>query len=103
MEEKLTRLNKFLSETGFCSRREADKLIEQGRVTINGIVPEMGTKVSPDDEVRVEGKLIREKTEKPVYLAFNKPVGIECTTNLEVRDNIVDYINYYDSIKIKYP
>jgi 23S rRNA pseudouridine2604 synthase len=94
MEEKLTRLNKFLSETGFCSRREADKLIEQGRVTINGIVPEMGTKVSPDDEVRVEGKLIREKTEKPVYLAFNKPVGIECTTNLEVRDNIVDYINY---------
>ena len=94
MEEKLTRLNKFLSETGFCSRREADKLIEQGRVTINGIVPEMGTKVAPDDEVRVEGKLIREKNEKPVYLAFNKPVGIECTTNLEVRDNIVDYINY---------
>ena len=94
MEEKLTRLNKFLSETGFCSRREADKLIEQGRVTINGIVPEMGTKVSPDDEVRVEGKLIREKNEKPIYLAFNKPVGIECTTNLDVRDNIVDYINY---------
>lgn len=94
MEEELKRLNKFISETGYCSRREADKLIEEGRVTINGIVPEMGTKVSPDDEVRVDGKLIREKTGKHVYLAFNKPVGIECTTNQEVRNNIVDYINY---------
>ena len=94
MEINLTRINKFLSESGFCSRREADKLLEEGRITINGIVPEMGTKVSPDDEVRVDGKLVREKTEKPVYLAFNKPVGIECTTNQNVRDNIVDYINY---------
>jgi len=94
MEENLKRLNKFIGETGFCSRREADKIIEEGRVTINGIVPELGTKVSPDDEVRIDGKLIREKNVKPVYLAFNKPVGIECTTNLEVRNNIVDYINY---------
>ena len=94
MEENRTRINKFLSETGFCSRREADKLIEQERVTINGLVPEMGTKVGQHDEVRVDGKLIRENREKPIYLAFNKPVGIECTTNLEVRDNIVDYINY---------
>ncbi|WP_300569702.1 23S rRNA pseudouridine(2604) synthase RluF [Flavobacterium sp.] len=94
MEENLTRINKFLSETGFCSRREADKLLDEGRITINGVVPEMGTKVSPNDEVRVDGKLIREKTEKPVYLAFHKPVGIECTTNLDVRNNIVDYINY---------
>jgi 23S rRNA pseudouridine2604 synthase len=94
MEENLKRLNKFIGETGFCSRREADKIIEEGRVTINGVVPELGTKVSPDDEVRIDGKLIREKREKPIYLAFNKPVGIECTTNLEVRDNIVDYINY---------
>jgi 23S rRNA pseudouridine2604 synthase len=94
MEENLKRLNKFIGETGFCSRREADKIIEEGRVTINGVVPELGTKVSPDDEVRIDGKLIREKREKPVYLAFNKPVGIECTTNLEVRNNIVDYINY---------
>ncbi len=98
MEEKLTRLNKFLSETGFCSRREADKLIENGRVTINGIVPEMGTKVTSNDEVRVDGKLIREKTEKPIYLAFNKPPGIECTTNLDVRDNIIDFINYSQRI-----
>lgn len=98
MEENLTRINKFLSETGFCSRREADKLIEQGRVTINGIVPEMGTKISPNDEVRVNGKLVREKREKRIYLAFHKPPGIECTTNLEVRDNIVDYINYPERI-----
>ena len=94
MELNQTRINKFLSESGFCSRREADKLLEDGRITINGIVPEMGTKVSSDDEVRVDGKLIREKTEKPIYLAFYKPVGIECTTNQNVRDNIVDYINY---------
>jgi 23S rRNA pseudouridine2604 synthase len=94
MEENLKRLNKFIGETGYCSRREADKLIEEGRVTINGAVPEMGTKVSPDDEVRIDGKLIIEKHDKLVYLAFNKPVGIECTTNLEVRNNIVDYINY---------
>lgn len=94
MEENLKRLNKFIGETGYCSRREADKLIEEGRVTINGIVPEMGTKVTPDDEVRIDGKLIREKNEKLVYLAFNKPVGIECTTNLDVPENIVDFINY---------
>lgn len=94
MEDNLKRLNKFIGETGYCSRREADKLIEDGRVTINGIVPEMGTKVSPSDEVRIDGKLIVEQREKPVYLAFNKPVGIECTTNLDVRNNIVDYINY---------
>ncbi|MBF6639884.1 23S rRNA pseudouridine(2604) synthase RluF [Flavobacterium sp. J49] len=94
MEVNQTRINKFLSESGFCSRREADKLLEQGRITINGKVPELGTKVSAEDEIRVDGKLIREKTEKPIYLAFYKPVGIECTTNQNVRDNIVDYINY---------
>ncbi|MEY3499132.1 MAG: rRNA pseudouridine synthase, partial [Bacteroidota bacterium] len=94
MEENLKRLNKFIGETGYCSRREADKLIDEGRVTINGVIPELGTKVSNSDEVRIDGKLIREQHEKPVYLAFNKPVGIECTTNLDVRNNIVDYINY---------
>ncbi|WP_396145383.1 23S rRNA pseudouridine(2604) synthase RluF [Flavobacterium sp.] len=98
MEEQLVRINKFLSETGFCSRREADKLIEQGRVTINGVVPEMGTKISTNDEVRVNGKLVRENRKKRIYLAFNKPPGIECTTNQEVRDNIVDYINYHERI-----
>lgn len=94
MEVNQTRINKFLSECGFCSRREADKLLEEGRITINGAIPEMGTKVSEEDEVRVDGKLVREKNEKPVYLAFNKPVGIECTTNQNVRDNIVDYLHY---------
>jgi 23S rRNA pseudouridine2604 synthase len=94
MENNLVRINKFLSECGYCSRREADKLLEQGRITINGKLPELGTKVSTEDEIRVDGKLIREKTEKPIYLAFNKPVGIECTTNLKVKDNIVDFIRY---------
>ncbi len=94
MEEELKRLNKFIAETGYCSRREADKLIDEGRVTINGIVPEMGTKVTPSDEVRIDGRLIKEKAGRHIYLAFNKPVGIECTTNTDVRDNIVDYINY---------
>ncbi|WP_447637897.1 23S rRNA pseudouridine(2604) synthase RluF [Flavobacterium microcysteis] len=94
MEENIKRLNKFIGETGYCSRREADKLIEEGRVTINGSVAEMGTKVAATDEIRIDGKLIVEKREKPIYLAFNKPVGIECTTNQEVRNNIVDYINY---------
>ncbi|WP_116789389.1 23S rRNA pseudouridine(2604) synthase RluF [Flavobacterium psychrotrophum] len=94
METELKRLNKFISETGYCSRREADKLIEEGRVTLNGAVPEMGTKVSPADEIRIDGKLITEKRGTNVYLAFHKPVGIECTTNPDVRDNIVEYINY---------
>lgn len=90
-----TRINKFLSEAGFCSRRAADKLIEEGRVTINGVVPEMGTKISAGDEVRVDGKLISEPTEKPVYIAFNKPEGIVCTTDVGIEpDNIIDFINY---------
>ena len=98
MEENLKRLNKFISETGYCSRREADKLIEQGLVTLNGAVAEMGTKVSDADEIRINGKLIRENNKKHLYLAFNKPVGIECTTNLDVPHNIVDYINYPERI-----
>lgn len=92
--ENLTRLNKYLSEVGYCSRRKADTLIEQGRVTINGEVPEMGTKVKPGDEVRVNGELIVAPKKENVYLAFNKPVGIVCTTNPKERNNIVDYINY---------
>lgn len=93
--EQQTRINKFLSEAGYCSRRAADKLIEEGRVTINGKVPEMGTKISAGDEVHVDGKLISEPTEKPVYIAFNKPEGIVCTTDVGVEpDNIIDYINY---------
>lgn len=92
--EELKRINKYISETGFCSRREADKLIEQQRVTINGKIPEMGTKVGPNDKVCVDGKLIGERKAKNIYLAFHKPVGIECTTNQEVKGNVVDYIKY---------
>lgn len=95
MEEQLTRLNKYLSEAGFCSRREADKLIDAGRVTINGKVPELGTKVGKDDRVAVDGKIIKPKKDKPIYLAFNKPIGIVCTTDTRVeKDNIIDFINY---------
>jgi 23S rRNA pseudouridine2604 synthase len=90
-----TRINKFLSEQGFCSRRAADKLIEQERITINGEIPEMGTKVMPNDEVAVDGELISKKRDKIVYLAFNKPTGIVCTTDTRVeKDNIIDFINY---------
>ena len=94
MESEHKRLNKFISEKGYCSRREADKLIDDGRVTINGIVPQMGTKVKPSDKVCIDGVSINETEEKLVYLAFNKPEGIECTTNIDVPDNIIDYIDY---------
>lgn len=94
MENNLKRLNKFIGETGHCSRREADSIIEAGRVTVNGKPAELGMKVSAEDEVRIDGKLIVEKTGDFVYLALNKPPGIECTTNTDVKDNIIDYLNY---------
>ncbi|MFH6601899.1 23S rRNA pseudouridine(2604) synthase RluF [Maribacter algicola] len=94
-EPKRTRINKFLSGAGYCSRRAADVLIEQNRVTINGTVPEKGTKITENDEVRVDGILVSAPKEKQVYLAFNKPVGIVCTTDTGVeKDNIIDFINY---------
>ena len=91
-----TRINKFLSEVGYCSRRRADRLIEEGRVTINGRVPEIGAKVEDGDQVEVEGQRIEKSTkQKNVYLAFNKPVGIVCTTDKVVEpDNIIDFIKY---------
>jgi len=99
LDTQLKRINKFLSEAGYCSRRAADKLIEEGAVTINGKVPEMGTKVGPDDEVRVKGKLIAEPKSDFVYLAFNKPRGIVCTTDTRrEKDNIIDFINYPERI-----
>ncbi len=92
---KGTRINKYLSEVGFCSRRAADTLIEEGRVTINGKVPEMGTRLQIGDEIRVNGKLISEPKEQHVYLAFNKPVGIVCTTDVKAeKNNIIDFINH---------
>ena len=91
-----TRINKFLSEVGFCSRRAADKLLEAGKITINGNVPELGTKVKDGDEVRVEGKLVGGgERDDLVYLAFHKPVGIVCTTDQKrEEDNIIDFIGY---------
>lgn len=94
-EVALKRINKFLSEVGYCSRREADKLIDAGRVTINGVIPEMGTKITANDVVAVDGVEITNTKTSFVYLAFNKPVGIVCTTDTGVeKDNIIDFINY---------
>jgi 23S rRNA pseudouridine2604 synthase len=87
------RLNKFISETGFCSRREADKMIDLGKVTVNGKIPEMGTQVSNADYIEINGKPLKSK-EQLVYLAFNKPIGITCTTERKVKGNIIDFINF---------
>lgn len=95
------RLNKFISDSGFCSRREADKLIEQQRVTINGQKPELGTKVKPGDKVAVDGKLIKaiasNKSDR-VYIAYNKPIGITSTTERHVKGNIIDAIGHKQRI-----
>lgn len=90
------RINKYLSEVGYCSRRVADRLIEERKVTINGKVPEMGSKVEDGDLVEVEGQIIEKSTKQnKIYLAFNKPVGIVCTTDRKVEpDNIIDFIKY---------
>ena len=88
-----TRLNKFISETGICSRREADRLIEQGRVKVNGDVAGMGVKVTQADSVQVNGKPLRAKPQS-VYLVYNKPIGITCTTDSAIAGNIVDAVNY---------
>ena len=91
-----TRINKYLSEVGYCSRREADRLIEEGKVTVNGKVPQMGSKLNKADQVKVEGQIIDKLTrQKNIYIAFNKPVGIVCTTDRRVEpDNIIDFIKY---------
>ena len=95
------RLNKFISDSGYCSRREADKLIEQNRVKINGVIPELGTKVQPGDEVFVDGKRINKiaanKSDR-IYIAYNKPVGITCTTERNVYGNIIDAIKHNERI-----
>ena len=91
-----TRINKYLSEVGFCSRRAADRLIEEGKVTINGEITEIGSKVKEGDQIEVEGqKIIYPTKQKNIYLAFNKPIGIVCTTDRRVEpDNIIDFIKY---------
>jgi 23S rRNA pseudouridine2604 synthase len=95
MENK--RLNKAISETGFCSRREADRFIEAGKVKVNGEVAGLGVKVSSTDSIEIDGKTITKEVEN-IYLAFHKPVGITCTTDTNIKGNIVDYINYPERI-----
>ena len=91
------RLNKYISETGVCSRREADKWISEGRVTLNGAPATLGHKVAPGDEVRINGNLIGAK-KQAIYIALNKPVGITCTTEAHVEDNIVQFVGHSERI-----
>ena len=90
---QLKRLNKAISETGFCSRREADRLIEAGKVKVNGEVAGLGVQVTEKDEIQIDGKIITKEV-KNIYLAFHKPVGITCTTDTSIEGNIIDFINY---------
>jgi 23S rRNA pseudouridine2604 synthase len=92
------RINKYLSEVGFCSRRKADDYISDGRVYINGQPALLGSKVNIEDEISVDGEIIQYKDKKKVYIAFNKPVGIECTGNHKVKDNIIDYIKHKERL-----
>jgi len=98
-EDSSIRINKYLSEVGFCSRRAADKLLEENRITINGKLPELGTKVFPQDEVRVDGELVGKPKQVHVYIVFNKPVGIVSTTDVKgEKNNIIDYIGHPERI-----
>jgi 23S rRNA pseudouridine2604 synthase len=92
-EQKDISLNKFISETGFCSRRDADKLIESGRVTVNEKAPKLGNRVSHKDIIKIDGKLLQPK-ERPIYIAFHKPIGVSSTTDLKDKYNIISYIKY---------
>ena len=94
-DKPLTRINKHLSEIGYCSRREADRLVAAGRVLVNGKKAEMGLKICSEDQITVNGEALSNPKNKLVYLAFNKPKGIVCTTDTRVeKDNIIDFINY---------
>ncbi|ALN92060.1 MULTISPECIES: pseudouridine synthase [Lysobacter] len=93
------RLNKHISDTGFCSRREADGLIAEGRVTVNGIRGRVGSEVGEGDEVRIDGEIVRARVavkgkRQHVYIVLNKPVGVVCTTESTVKDNIVDFVGH---------
>jgi 23S rRNA pseudouridine2604 synthase len=86
-------INKFISSTGFCSRRAADKLLDEGRVQINGVIAKKGNRVVDGDKVLIDGKDLKQK-EEPVYIVLNKPVGITCTTDLKDKDNIIDFLDF---------
>ena len=95
MTEHKVRINKFLSQAGFCSRREADKFILDERVTINGVVAKMGEKIDPNDDISVDGERISKKPNKKIYIILNKPKGIVCTTDSGVeKNNIIDFVNH---------
>ena len=91
------RLNNYISSTGLCSRREADKLIEQGKVKVNGEIAVLGTVVEETDKVELNGKVLKTKS-NDVYIALNKPAGITCTTERHIKGNIIDFINYPERI-----
>lgn len=91
------RINKFISETGYCSRREADKLVEDGRVTINGEKAVLGSQAESGDDVRIDGKTLRTES-RTVYIALNKPVGVTSTTESHVKGNIVDFVGHHERI-----
>lgn len=94
MNHEAVSVNKYISSTGFCSRREADKLIEQARVTINGELVLAGAKVLPGDSVEVDGEPLKTSKKRPVYIAFNKPEGVTSTTDLKDKTNIISFINH---------
>lgn len=96
-EQQTINLNKWISDTGYCSRRAADELIRSGKVTIDGVVATLGNRIAGHETVLVEGKPLNAK-EPMVFIAFNKPVGITCTTDVSERDNIIDYINHPNRI-----
>lgn len=91
--DESTSLNKFISQTGICSRREADKWIEAGRVKINGVIAQKGNRVATKDQVTIDGKPLKNKP-KPIYIALHKPPGITCTTDRKDKTNIIDFINH---------
>ncbi|MFA6525733.1 MAG: pseudouridine synthase [Patescibacteria group bacterium] len=96
MEE--TRINKYLTQANYCSRREADRLVDQGRVEINGKKAKLGDKVAPGDDVVVDGERVRVDTAEKIYLAFNKPVGVICTSDPKAKDNIIDAVGYPERV-----
>ena len=93
------RINKYLSQIGICSRREADKLVDSGRIKVNDEIAILGTKINEGDKITIDNKLIKPKKKKTIFIAFNKPKGIVCTTNrLIEKNNIIDYINFPERI-----
>ncbi len=98
VQPRIMRLNKFISETGRCSRRAADALISAGRVTVNGLRAELGTQVAAGDEVRVDNEAVGPRQKKQVYICLNKPVGITCTTERHIKGNIIDFVGHHERI-----